>query len=207
MLQPHRSSGCAPAPGTYVIRPAHDRTRVGFPGGRGSGTLSPMKVNLHPTPRIERFLRTEEVLWLSTVRPDGPPHLVPIWFSWDGRCILLVSKPDAVKVEAMRREPRVMLALGDAEEDFDVALIEGIAELPEGPVTDFLPESHWTKYARDLAAIGLDRERYLADYSQAVRIRPTRFLGWHGRTEPRAAGARAASRPMAHTHRMAALVG
>ena len=42
-----------------------------------------MKVHLQPTPRIDRFLRTEEVLWLSSVRADGLPHLVPIWFSWD----------------------------------------------------------------------------------------------------------------------------
>lgn len=144
-----------------------------------------MKVHLQPTPRIDRFLRTEEVLWLSVVKADGMPHLVPIWFSWDGESILLVSKPDAVKIDAIRAEPRVMLALGDAEEDFDVALIEGIAELPDLPVATFLPERHWTKYAADLAGIGLTREEYLRTYSQPVRIRPSRFLGWHGRTKPR----------------------
>jgi len=146
-----------------------------------------MKVHLQPTPRIERFLRTEEVLWLSTVRADGLPHLVPIWFSWVDGSILLVSKPDAVKIDAIRAEPRVMLALGDAEEDFDVALIEGVAELPDEPVESFLPASHWDKYAADLASIGLTREEYLGTYRQPVRIRPTRFLGWHGRTTPRSA--------------------
>jgi hypothetical protein len=34
--------------------------------------------------RIHGFLEREPVVWLSTVRPDGDPHLVPIWFSWDG---------------------------------------------------------------------------------------------------------------------------
>jgi PPOX class probable F420-dependent enzyme len=160
-----------------------------------------MKVHLHPTPRIDRFLRTEEVLWLSVVRPDGLPHLVPIWFSWDGADILLVSKPDAVKIDAMRAEPRVMLALGDAEEDFDVALIEGIAELPDVPVATFLPERHWTKYAVDLAGIGLTREGYLATYSQPVRIRPTRFLGWHGRTTPRSERSAGTGPSVAPKHR------
>lgn len=153
-----------------------------------------MKVRLHPTPRIDRFLRTEEVLWLSVVRENGLPHLVPIWFSWDGQDILLVSKPDAVKIDAIRAEPHVMLALGDAEEDFDVALIEGVAELPDVPVSTFLPEHHWIKYAADLASIGLTRETYLATYTQPVRIRPTRFLGWHGRTRPRSEGTPAGAR-------------
>jgi PPOX class probable F420-dependent enzyme len=144
-----------------------------------------MKVRHRPTPRIDRFLRSEEVLWLSTVRDDGLPHLVPIWFSWDGEAVLIVSKPEAVKIDNIRGNPRVMLALGDAEEDFDVALIEGHAELPDVAAETFLPESHWRKYARDLAGLGLTREEYLATYSQPLRIRPTRFLGWHGRTTPR----------------------
>ena len=31
--------------------------------------------------RVDRFLREEPVVWLSTVRPDGAPHLVPTWFA------------------------------------------------------------------------------------------------------------------------------
>jgi PPOX class probable F420-dependent enzyme len=141
---------------------------------------------LRPPPRFEQFLRTEEVLWLSTSGTDGFPGLVPIWFSWDGEAILLVSKPHAEKVTDMRADPRVMVALGDAEEDFDVALIEARAELPDRPVDDFLPGSHWTKYAADLDAIGLTRAEYLRTYSQPVRIVPVRYLGWHGRTKPTA---------------------
>jgi len=137
-----------------------------------------------PSARVERFLRTEEVLWLSTFGTDGFPGLVPIWFSWDGEAILLVSKPHAEKVGDMRAVPRVMIALGNAEEDFDVGLIEARAELPDTPVDAFLPESHWVKYAADLASIGLTREDYVRTYSQAIRLVPVRYLGWHGRTAP-----------------------
>src|SRR6188508_862307 len=140
-----------------------------------------------PPPRVERFLRTEEVLWLSTFGTDGFPGLVPIWFSWDGEAILIVSKPHAEKVADMRAEPRVMVALGNAEEDFDVGLIEARAELVDVPADSFLPESHWAKYAADLASIGLSREEYVRVYSQAVRLVPVRYLGWHGRSEPASA--------------------
>ena len=75
--------------------------------------------------RIRRFLEAEPVVWLSTVRPDGTPHLVPIWFWWDGEALLVFSKPDAQKVRNLRANPSVMLALGDAEADFDVGLVEG----------------------------------------------------------------------------------
>jgi PPOX class probable F420-dependent enzyme len=151
-----------------------------------------------PPARVEHFLRTEEVLWLSTFGTDGFPGLVPIWFSWDGEAILLVSKPHAEKVADMRAEPRVMVALGDAEEDFDVGLIEARAELVDTPVEEFLPETHWGKYATDLASIGLTREEYVRTYSQAVRLVPVRYLGWHGRSAPaerRGTRAQAGRRP------------
>jgi nitroimidazol reductase NimA-like FMN-containing flavoprotein (pyridoxamine 5'-phosphate oxidase superfamily) len=48
---------------------------------------------LAPAARIDRLLRSEPVVWISTVRPDGVPHLIPIWFSWDGEAILIASKP------------------------------------------------------------------------------------------------------------------
>jgi PPOX class probable F420-dependent enzyme len=141
-----------------------------------------------PPPRVERFLRTEEVLWLSTFGTDGFPGLVPIWFSWDGEAIRLVTKPNAEKVTDMRADPRVMVALGNAEDDFDVGLIEARAELLDTDAADFLPESHWTKYAKDLVSIGLGREEYLRTYSQSVRLVPVRYLGWHGRTDPGVGG-------------------
>src|SRR6478752_5316121 len=105
-------------------------------------------IDAGPVPeRIDRFLRTEEVLWLSTFGTDGFPGLVPIWFSWDGEAIRLVTKPNAEKVTDMRADPRVMIALGNAEDDFDVGLIEARAELLDTEAADFLPETHWTKYA------------------------------------------------------------
>ena len=67
-----------------------------------------------------RFLEEEPVVWLSTVRPDGTPHIVPIWFWWDGDALIVASKPGAQKVRNLRATRRSMLALGDAEDDFDV---------------------------------------------------------------------------------------
>ena len=47
-----------------------------------------------PTPartlaRVQPMLAEERVVWLSTVRPDGTPHLVPTWFLWDGEALIV----------------------------------------------------------------------------------------------------------------------
>lgn len=155
-------------------------------GGQPRRHDSLMDQNVAPAAysRIDRLLREEPVVWLSSVRPDGGPHLVPIWFSWDGREILIASKPGAQKVRNLRANPNVMLALGEAEDDFDVGLLEGRAELLDTPVAAVLPASHFAKYRSQMAAIGLTTDEFLAAYSQAIRIIPTRFLPWHGRTTP-----------------------
>ena len=151
--------------------------------------------------RIRRFLEQEPVVWLSTVRPDGGPHLVPIWFWWDGDALLVFSKPDAQKVRNLRERPSAMLALGDAEDDFDVAMLVGRAELLERPTSEVMPAAHLAKYARQLAAIGLTAAEYAATYSQVIRIVPVRPLDWHGRETPQSV--RLAGRP-GHLDRRAA---
>ena len=134
--------------------------------------------------RLDRFLSREPVVWLSTVRPDGAPHLVPIWFTWDGTSLLVFSKPGAQKVRNLRSNPVAMLALGEPEDDFDVALAEARVELFDQPATE-LPDAHLAKYADRMALLGLSPEEFIATYSQVIRITPTRSLPWHGRTTPR----------------------
>jgi PPOX class probable F420-dependent enzyme len=148
------------------------------------------------TTRIHGLLEREPVVWLSTVRPDGGPHLIPTWFSWDGEALLIFSKPGARKVRNLRANASVMLALGDAEDDFDVGLIEARAELLDRPTSEVLPPAHLAKYAGQLRAIGLSAADYATTYSQAIRVVPLGFLPWHGRTTPwsvRLAGAPAFS--------------
>lgn len=146
---------------------------------------------LSPAARIDGLLRRETTVWLSTAGADGTPNLVPIWFSWDGERLFVASKPDARKVRNLRANPRLMIALGEPDEDFDVGLVECEAELPQASTAELLPEGHLEKYAGRMRAIGLDAGTYVRTYSQPILIRPSRFLPWHGRTMP--ASARAAA--------------
>ena len=133
--------------------------------------------------RAEAFLRIEPVVWLSTVSPDGRPHLVPIWFWWDGTSVLVASKPNARKIANLRLNPSCMLAVGDAAADFDVALIEARAELTSIPTRAVLDAGLFGKYRDRMLAIGLERDEFEATYSQVVRITPNRCLPWRGRPQ------------------------
>src|SRR5262245_51052491 len=136
-----------------------------------------------PELRTRRFLTDEPVIWLSTVREDGLPHLVPVWFWWDGDAILVFSNPHAVKVRALRANPRAMIALGEPDDDFDIGMLEATAELLDE--TPAVPDGFFAKYAARMPAGELDPETFGATYTQAIRLRPSRWLAWHGRS-PRA---------------------
>jgi PPOX class probable F420-dependent enzyme len=125
---------------------------------------------------IARRLRAEPIIWLSSVRPDGRPHLVPVWFVWDGAAMLIFSKPAAQKVRNLRHQPQVMLALDSADEGEDIVLLEGRAELlgDDGPRST-LP-AYAEKYAALMARIGMATDWHAAEYSQAIQVSIERLV-------------------------------
>ena len=129
----------------------------------------------------ETALFDDPVVWLSSVQRDGRPHLVPVWFIWDGEQIVAFSKPHARKVDNLRDQPHVMLAVGTPGPDFEVELIEATAELPDRPAAEVMPEGFGAKYRELLRRAGLTAQRFAEVYSQPIVLRPTRFVGYGGR--------------------------
>src|SRR5215212_6156834 len=65
----------------------------------------------------------------ATVRADGRPHVVPIWFDLDGDTFVFTAGETTVKARNMRRDPRVSLCIDDEEPPFHFVLVEGTAEM------------------------------------------------------------------------------
>jgi PPOX class probable F420-dependent enzyme len=68
---------------------------------------------------------------LATVRRDGRPHVVPIWFVLDGDDFVFTTGSDSLKAKAIRRDPRVALCVDDEAPPFAFVLAEGTAALSE----------------------------------------------------------------------------
>jgi len=135
---------------------------------------------IRPRQSVALALEASEVVWLSSVRPDGAPHVVPTWFVWDGTAIVVLSKPSAQKVRNLTRWPRAMVAIGDPGATFDVELVEAVAELADAPFDATLLGRFARKYTRQLRQSALTIEQFAATYSRAIRLEPTRWLGWGG---------------------------
>jgi len=69
---------------------------------------------------------------LATVRKDGRPHVVPIWFDLDGDALVFTTGHASVKVANIRRDPRVCLCVDDETPPFAYMQIEGKAVMTAG---------------------------------------------------------------------------
>jgi PPOX class probable F420-dependent enzyme len=114
-------------------------------------------------PQVEERLQTEQNLWLATVRPDGSPHLVPIWFVWVAGKIYLCTGGVSVKVRNVKHNPRVSIALEDGNQPI---IIEGQAQLIE---------------LAETAVVGAFQHKYDWDitsdhtYTQLIEIEPSKI--------------------------------
>ena len=126
--------------------------------------------------RAERRLREEQIIWLTTVRPDGQPQSVPVWFYWDGRTFLIRSRPDQRKVRNLRANPRVDLNLNSDPYGGSVLRVEGTAELIDPAGVDMAP--YLEKYRAGIARLGLDPEGMERAYAAAIRVTPARWQSW-----------------------------
>ena len=119
---------------------------------------------MNTDPRLD----SERNLWLSTTRPNGKPHLIPIWFVWVDECFYLcTSDENTVKVRNLRANPRASVALEDGNRPL---IAECTARLlakpfPESVVTAFAEKFEWN----------IDSD---ASYTILIELIPEKWLSW-----------------------------
>ena len=128
--------------------------------------------------RADRRLRTEQILWLTTVRADGQPQSSPVWFLWDGETFLVFSQADAQKLRNLAGNPRVAVHLESDGTGDEVLTVDGTAAVdPEVPPSDQI-EEYRVKYREGIQAMGSTPAELARDFSVAIRIRPSRVRAW-----------------------------
>lgn len=68
---------------------------------------------------------------LATVRPDGRPHVVPIWFDRDGDQIVFTTWHESVKAANLRHNARASLCVDDETPPFAYVRVDGTVTFSE----------------------------------------------------------------------------
>jgi len=109
----------------------------------------------------------EANLWLATIRSDGAPHLVPIWFTYVSGNLYLCTECGTVKVRNIARNPHVAVSLEGGDRP---VIAFGRARLVARPWPEAAVDAFRRKYDWDIGKEGSS--------SCLLAIEPARWLEW-----------------------------
>lgn len=141
-----------------------------------------MAIELTPEERWE-LLDRQMVMRLSTVDPDGRPHVVPIWFYADRElnAVYFSTPEDTRKVRDIEATPKASLTVDEGEYYFELraVVLEGdVARVEDDEERDYVEQQWCQKY------FGQDaRPEYMALLYRGrpwdwFRVDPGRWLSW-----------------------------
>lgn len=127
--------------------------------------------------RVERRLREELVIWLTTVRADLTPQPSLVWFIWDAGTLLIYSKPNTPKLRNIEQNSTVALSFDGDGRGGNVIVITGTAIIDrQAPSLDQIAP-YVAKYAANIAGMNLTPVSFGQAYSVPIRVTLTHLRG------------------------------
>lgn len=115
-------------------------------------------------------------LKVATVRADGRPHVVPVWFILDGDDIIFTTGIDSAKGTDLLRDPRVAVCVDDERPPYSFVMVEGTATvLPAPPDMRLWATRIATRYMGPALAEAFG-ERNTTPEEALVRITPHKII-------------------------------
>ncbi len=102
----------------------------------------------HARERLER----EQVYWVGTTRPNGRPHVTPIWGVWVNERLYFDGSPETRRGRNLAANPAVAIHVARGDEGKDVVILEGEAYQIHGPqrvLAEQLAAAYGAKYAAE----------------------------------------------------------
>ncbi|MGA5514949.1 pyridoxamine 5'-phosphate oxidase family protein [Streptomyces pseudogriseolus] len=98
------------------------------PEGRLDPRYSGPRAGTPPWEEVERLIAEAELFWISTVRPDGRPHVTPLLAVWSAGALHFSTGPEERKARNLAENPHTVLTTGvnTWTEGYDV-VVEGRA--------------------------------------------------------------------------------
>ena len=152
-----------------------------FEAGKSEGSLLIHRVAGLGTekrmPLDDDPLTDEQIGWFTTVRSDGLPQPVPVWFHWDGETILIFSEPTSRKVRNLAANPKASLNFNCGDDGEDVVVFTGETTISTTLPSDERLAAYFSKYDAGIKQLNMTRESILETYSTVIYLTPARVTG------------------------------
>jgi PPOX class probable F420-dependent enzyme len=126
--------------------------------------------------RVNQRLLEDDVIWFTTVSPNGTPTPNPIRFQWDGEIIIVYSQPESYRVPNIKQNPKVSLHLEGADAlGHKVIIINGDATLH--PDCKKVLSGYEVRYKKNLPSMHMTADELVAAFSVEIRVKPVKVRG------------------------------
>jgi DNA-binding IclR family transcriptional regulator len=135
---------------------------------------------------IEQFLQGPWSARLACVRADGTPHVLPLWYEWDGRSFWVAASPGSQWKQVIEEAGRVSLTIDEPWPPLRRAFVVGAAQtVPDSQIPGGLAALRQRLAVRYLGqGAGQQPELCQIDGWAAVQIAPQRISGQQGLGRP-----------------------
>ncbi len=140
--------------------------------------LSPEKQSL-----IDAFLAAPHIARLATADAAGAPHVVPVWYGWDGSALWISSFANTRKITQLEHNPALSVAVDIVEPDGTTraVILEGNAELIRQPRELVHQRSTWiyTRYLGPQGVLAADPQSWIVDpLNLLIKLVPQHISAW-----------------------------
>ena len=160
-----------------MAQSAGEAEPVGTRAGRRPEAPQPGEPSSVTPEQIAGYLREPRIADLVTLRPDGSPHVTPVWYDYDGSLFRFIVEPTSVKARNVGRDPRVALSVATATTPYEYVIVDGSASISDEDYKELL----WDMSVHYLGKG--EGERYAAKvYREEIYCTivstPSKITGW-----------------------------
>ena len=131
------------------------------------------------TNAINQLLKEPIISIFTTLRPDGTPHMTPVWHLVRGDKIIVAVEEKSVKARNVRNNPTVALCIAANESPQRWALINGTVTLTKDEVTEVVTEMSLLYVPGDGGEAYAEKVLSELDFV-LLEITPTKVVGFDG---------------------------
>lgn len=147
--------------------------------------ITPLENRMPPDPQeIKALLDRPLLARLATANPaSGQPHVVPVWYAWDGESLWISAFDSTRKVKDLRRNAKcaVVIDVDGPADGLRGVLMEGEAELVKQPADLMRRQTTWiyARYLGDEGVLAAEPQSWIDDPENTlIRLTPRQVYGW-----------------------------
>lgn len=133
---------------------------------------------------INHFLEQPLIARMATADKNGQPHVVPVWYGWDGECLWISSFSNTRKITELEKNPRISVCIDVTGEagGTKAVIFEGEVELVKKPAELLRRQFHWIyqRYLGEKGVLEKEPQEWIQDpHNLLIKLIPARVFTWN----------------------------